>query len=46
MPINTANAKKVMPVVSAKDTNYDANELSISLTGDHRGSIDIEGLIH
>ncbi|WP_281509143.1 Ig-like domain repeat protein [Thomasclavelia cocleata] len=39
----SANAKKVMPVVSAKDTNYDANELSISLTGDHRGSIDIEG---
>lgn len=39
----SANNGEVIPVVSASDTNYDANKFNISLVGDHRGQTEIEG---
>ncbi len=40
---NSANSGEVIPTVFAKDTNYDINELSINLIGDHRGAVEIDG---
>lgn len=40
---NSANSGEVKPVVLASDTNYDPNELSIKLTGDHRGELELAG---
>ena len=40
---NSANSGEVKPAVLGKDTNYDINELNISLIGDHRGTMEIGG---
>lgn len=40
---NSANKGDVIPVISYSDTNYDADKVSISLTGANRKSVKLDG---
>lgn len=40
---NSANKSDVKPVVSYKDTNFDGNNVTITLTGANRGAVKLDG---
>lgn len=40
---NSANKGDVKPVVSYKDTNFDGNNVTITLTGANRGAVKLDG---